>query len=86
MYDFLSCFESSKLILPLPVFILIFSVVLFTQYIVHAMRFLSYEQMLFFFNFIRMQFDFTTKAACFLTVKSSKTPLGHKINLLVEGN
>ena len=47
---------------------------------------LSYEQMLFFFNFIRMQFDFPTKTACFLIVKSSKTPLGHKINLLVEGN
>ena len=45
---------------------------------------LSYEQMLFLFNFIRMQFHFPTKTACFLTVKSSKTPLGHKINLLVR--
>jgi len=42
------------------------------------MRFLSYEQMLFFCNFIRIQFDLPTKTDCFLTVKSIKTPLGLK--------
>ena len=55
-----------------PVFISIQSINL------HAMRFLSYEQTLFFFNFIRMQFDLPTKTDCFLTVKSIKTPFGHK--------
>ena len=60
-----------------PVFISIQSINL------HAMRFLSYEQTLFFFkltffNFIRMQFDLPTKTDCFLTVKSIKTPLDHK--------
>ena len=44
----------------------------------HVMRFLSYEQMLFFCNFIRIQFDLPTKTDCFLTLKSIKTPLGHK--------
>ena len=52
-----------------PVFISIQSINLY------AMRFLSYEQTLFFFNFIRIQFDLPTKTDCFLTVK---TPLGHK--------
>ena len=55
-----------------PVFISIQSINL------HAMRFLSYEQTLFFFNFIRIQFDLPTKTDCFLTVKSMKTPLVHK--------
>ena len=57
-----------------PVFISIQSINL------HAMRFLSYEQTLFFFNFIRIQFDLPTKTDCFLTVKSWFT------NLLAEGN
>ena len=78
VYDFLSCFERSKLIATSYFYLL------HTQYIVHEMGFLSYEQTLFFltltfFNFIRMHFDFPTKTDCFLTVKTNNiTPLGHK--------
>ena len=74
----LRCMISIHVLKVAPVFISIHSINL------HAMRFLSYEQTLFFFNFIRMQFDLPTKTDCFLTVKVWKH--GWVTNLLVEGN
>ena len=55
-----------------PVFISIQSINL------HAMRFLSYEQTLF-FNFIRIQFDLPTKTDCFLTGKKYENTVGSQI-------